>query len=100
MPGNLLYHKIQKPDTFLKKDATMKQRILSNWNFMRFLRLGLGLAIIVQSILEGNWAMGMVGLLFTAMPVFNIGCCATAGCATLARKSAEPLKVIKYEEVV
>lgn len=33
----------------------MKQVIFSNWNFMRFLRLGLGMAIIVQSVMAGNW---------------------------------------------
>ncbi len=79
---------------------TMKQTILNNWNFMRFLRLGLGIAIIVQSALAGNWAMGIVGLLFTAMPVFNIGCCGTAGCATPINKSSETLKDTRYEEVV
>ena len=78
----------------------MKQRILSNWNFMRFLRLGLGIYIIVQSTLEGNWTMGVLGLLFTAMPVFNIGCCGTAGCTTPVRKSSETTKDIRYEEVV
>ena len=78
----------------------MKQTILSNWNFMRFLRLVLGMAIIVQSTLESNWAMAILGLLFTAMPVFNIGCCGTAGCATPVKKSSETTKDIRYEEVV
>lgn len=41
----------------------MKQVIFSNWNFMRFLRLGLGIAIIVQSVMAGNWTMGILGLL-------------------------------------
>ena len=78
----------------------MKQAILSNWNFMRFLRLALGIAIIVQSAIAGNWAMAVVGLLFTAMPVFNIGCCGTAGCAATVKKSSETIKDTKYEEVV
>lgn len=78
----------------------IKQAILSNWNFMRFLRLALGIAIIVQSAIAGNWAMAVVGLLFTAMPVFNIGCCGTAGCATPVKKSSETTKDTRYEEVV
>ena len=78
----------------------MKQTILSNWNFMRFLRLVLGMAIIVQATLESNWAMAVLGLLFTAMPVFNIGCCGTAGCDTPVKKSSETTKDIRYEEVV
>lgn len=78
----------------------MKQVIFSNWNFMRFLRLGLGIAIIVQSAIAGNWTMAILGLLFTAMPVFNIGCCGTAGCNTPIKKTSETTKDISYEEVV
>lgn len=77
----------------------MKQVIFSNWNFMRFLRLGLGIAIIVQSVMAGNWAMGIVGLLFTAMPVFNMGCCGTGGCNAPKTKTTETTKDINYEEV-
>jgi hypothetical protein len=78
----------------------MKQAILSNWNFMRFLRLGIGIAIIIQSIMASNWTMGILGLLFTTMPIFNIGCCGTAGCATPVKKTSETAKDITYEEVV
>lgn len=78
----------------------MKQILFSNWNFMRLLRLGLGIAIIVQSAMAGNWTMGILGLLFTAMPVFNIGCCGTGGCNTPIKKTSETTKDISYEEVV
>lgn len=77
----------------------MKQ-ILSNWNFIRFLRLGLGIAIIVQSAMAGNWTIGILGLVFTAMPVFNIGCCGTTGCTSPVKKYSETKKNISYEEVV
>ena len=49
----------------------MNQTIFSNWNFMRFLRLGLGLAITIQAAMAGDFTMGVIGLLFTAMPVFH-----------------------------
>ena len=78
----------------------MKQAILSNWNFMRFLRLALGIAIIVQFAMAGNGAMVILGLMFTAMPVFNIGCCGTAGCAVPPKKEPITTKDITYEEVV
>lgn len=78
----------------------MKQAIFSNWNFMRFLRFGLGIAIITQAIFAKDWTMGMVGLLFTAMPVFNIGCCAAGGCNTAVKNKMEHKKEIIYEEVV
>lgn len=77
----------------------MKQAIFSNWDFMRFVRLGLGIAIIVQSVIARDWMMGMMGVLFTSMPVFNIGCCGASGCATPVKKDIEPTKEITYEEV-
>ena len=78
----------------------MKKSIFSNWNFMRFLRFGLGIAIITQAIIAKDWTMGIVGLLFTAMPVFNIGCCASGGCSTPVNRNIEHKKEITYEEVV
>jgi hypothetical protein len=78
----------------------MKQGILSNWNFMRFVRLGLGITIIVQSVIAKDWTMGILGILFTSMPVFNIGCCGVGGCATPVKKDTENTKDITYEEVV
>ena len=78
----------------------MKQTILSNWTFMRFLRLGIGIAILVQAVIAKDILFAFAGILFTAMPVFNIGCCGTNGCYTPAKKNTEPTKDITYEEVV
>ena len=67
---------------------------------MRFLRLGLGIAVIIQSVLVKDVTMGILGILFTALPVFNIGCCSTAGCSRTAPGEG-PAKAedISYEEV-
>ena len=78
----------------------MRQGIWANWNFMRLLRLGLGIAIIVQAIIVKDWTMGILGALFTSMPLFNVGCCATGGCATPAKRDIDNTKDITYEEVV
>lgn len=78
----------------------MKQAIFSHWNFMRFVRLGLGIAIVVQSVMAKDWAMGILGIFFTSMPVFNIGCCSTGGCATPGKVNTVGNKEITYEEVV
>lgn len=77
----------------------MKQ-IMYNWNFMRWMRLGLGIAITVQSIYVHETAMIAMGILFTGMAVFNIGCCTAGGCAVPVRKKSETTKDIEYEEVV
>jgi hypothetical protein len=99
--------RVKKPSfhIFRKDNYTlttqMKTMIFRNWHFMRFVRLALGLAVIVQSVRTGDWTMGLIGLIFTAMPVFNIGCCGMAGCATPAKKKySDTKKDISYEEVV
>lgn len=66
----------------------MKQTILTNWTFVRFLRLIIGIAILVQSVALRDMFLGAAGLLFTLMAVFNAGCCGAAGCTT----GSKPLK--------
>ena len=79
----------------------MKQEIVSKWNFMRFLRLGLGIFIIIQSVIAQDWTMGVLGTVLTIMPVFNIGCCGARGCARVTQKrNSDTAKDITYEEVV
>lgn len=78
----------------------MKQVIFSNWNFMRFIRLGLGIVIVIQSVISRDWATGVLGLIFTGLALFNIGCCGVGGCSTPTAKINEPAKEIIYEEVV
>lgn len=78
----------------------MKQTIFSNWNFIRLLRLGAGIAILVQAVIAKDILFGLLGLVFTAMPVFNVGCCGTQGCNVPAEKDPGKTKEIIYEEVV
>ena len=74
--------------------------ILGNWNFLRFVRLALGIMIIIQAVVVKDWVMGFLGIFFTIMPLFNMGCCASGGCATPLKKKTEHSKEIIYEEVV
>lgn len=78
----------------------MKQSILSNWNFLRFLRLGIGIAIVVQGIMAKEVMFGIIGLLFSSMAVFNIGCCGTGTCSVPAKRAVQSAKDTSYEEVV
>ena len=78
----------------------MKQTILSNWTLMRFLRLAMGIAILVQGIIVKDMMFAFAGIIFTAMPVFNVGCCGSAGCAAPPAKDPDTKKEITYEEVV
>jgi hypothetical protein len=78
----------------------MRQTIFSNWNMMRFLRLVIGIAIIVQAFMAKDIMLGLAGIFFTSLPVFNIGCCAGGNCYVPAKKEASKNKEIHYEEVV
>jgi hypothetical protein len=78
----------------------MKQTVFSNWSLMRFLRLAMGIAILVQAVIAKDMLFAFAGIIFTAMPVFNVGCCGTAGCAAPPKKDNDTTKEIIYEEVV
>ena len=77
----------------------MKQTIFYNWNFIRFIRLALGIFIIVQSIIAKDWPIGLLGIVFTAMPLCNIGCCRAGACSVPTKKSTENIKDVSYEEI-
>lgn len=72
---------------------------LRNWNFMRALRLALGIFIIVQGIIANEWLLVGMGGLFSLMPLMNIGCCGVSGCSISVSKSNKKTEDITYEEV-
>ncbi|MDO5636891.1 MAG: hypothetical protein Q4G18_06535 [Myroides sp.] len=72
---------------------------LRNWNFMRVLRLALGIFIIVQGIQANQWMFVALGGLFSLMALLNIGCCGAAGCNTPVSKSNKKVEDITFEEI-
>jgi hypothetical protein len=56
----------------------MFQKIIHNWSFIRFVRLILGIFIIIQSVQTQNYWMILPGILFSAMALFNTGCCGSS----------------------
>lgn len=78
----------------------MKDTILQNWTIVRFIRLLIGIGIIVQAVVLQDLLLGAAGLLFGGMALFNAGCCGTAACATPARKPGKSINETSYEEVV
>lgn len=67
---------------------------------MRVLRLAAGIAIIIQGIAAKQALFVIMGVMLTAMAVFNAGCCGSGGCATVPGKKAGSAKETTYEEVV
>lgn len=72
---------------------------LMNWNFMRVLRLALGIFIMVQGIMAKEWLLVGLGGLFSLMPLLNMGCCGVSGCNTPIPQNNKKIEDITYEEV-
>ncbi|MEO7531962.1 MAG: hypothetical protein ABIS69_11140 [Sediminibacterium sp.] len=52
----------------------MKQKIFTRWTIRRVVFSGAGLFIIIQSIIDKEWALLLPGLYFMAMGAFSFGC--------------------------
>lgn len=79
---------------------TIKQTLLTGWNFMRWLRLGFGIFFIIQAVQAHDTLMGLVGAFFLFTAVTNTGCCGAGRCASPVQKdtTSEPGE-ITFEEI-
>lgn len=77
------------------------QSITSNWNLFRILRVALGVFILAQGIVSKDVFSMVLGLTFSGMALFNIGCCGAGGCATDAtyNKQSSQSEEVSFEEV-
>lgn len=74
--------------------------LLRHWSFVRFLRLGLGVIILVQGLFLSDFLYAGAGLLLSAMAFLNVGCCGMGACAMPdTRRSQSSSQTISYEEV-
>jgi hypothetical protein len=64
----------------------MLKTIFTNWNFMRAIRLILGVYIIIQSFQSRQYIMIIPGVVFAIMALFSVGCCGNNGCAVPIKK--------------
>lgn len=72
---------------------------LKNWNIIRFLRLVVGIFVVVQGIIAQEWMFVFLGGLFALMPLVNVGC-GTSGCQTpTLRNTKKEQKEINYDQV-
>lgn len=80
----------------------MVKAYLKTWDFMRLVRLVLGIFIVVNGVQTGEWQVIALGALFTLMPLLNVGCCSTDSYCNnspvVASKNNQP-EDVKYEEV-
>lgn len=78
----------------------MKQTLFTDWNFMRLLRLGLGIYIAIQAVQTHNILSGVIALFFLFQALTNTGCCGSNGCAVPIKKSnSDTIEEIEFEEI-
>lgn len=51
-----------------------KYTITNNWNFMRFLRIAMGIFLIFQAIETGQYVFFAFAAFFIFQAIFNLGC--------------------------
>ena len=85
-------------DKLKKTNSVVMKAILQGWNFIRILRLILGVAILVQGIVAKDTMTIVLGVVLGGMAVANIGCCGTNGCA-INPTSNSKTKEIHHEEL-
>lgn len=77
-----------------------KQTLLTNWNFMRILRLGIGIYIAIQAIETQSAFAGVVAVFFLFQAITNTGCCGSNECAVPIKKSnPDKIDEVDFEEI-
>lgn len=78
----------------------IKKLLLSNWHFMRILRLGTGIFFAINAIKTHDSISGIISAFLLFQAITNTGCCGATGCSTpTAKKNTENSKEIEYEEI-
>ena len=76
------------------------QTLLSDWNFMRFVRLGLGVYIGIQAFETQSILSGLLAAFLLYQVVTNTGCCGANGCAIPPKKNnSNTTEDVEFEEI-
>lgn len=73
---------------------------IKKWNFMRALRLAIGVYVIINGVQTAEWLFVFFGITFSAMALLNIGCCGVGGCQVEPEKNSKKENEVIYEEVL
>ncbi|MDD2961554.1 MAG: hypothetical protein PHR45_05680 [Muribaculaceae bacterium] len=57
-------------------------RLISNWNVIRIVRLLLGLGIIAWAVIANEYVFVILGALLAIQALLNASCCCAGGCGT------------------
>jgi hypothetical protein len=76
------------------------QTLLTGWNFLRWFRLVLSVAIIFQAIETKDMFYGVLALLLVYQTIANVGCCGVNDCTVPpAKNSPAEMEEPEYEEL-
>ncbi len=71
-----------------------------HWNFARFIRVGLGVIILIQGFVNHDYGVVAMGGFFTLFGLFTTGCCGMSGCNTETTQLRQNrIEDITFEEV-
>jgi hypothetical protein len=79
------------------------KKILANWNFVRALRLILGIIVAAQGIITKQFEYAILGFVLGGMALLNVGCCGMNACTVATMKTKKnklTSEKISYEEVL
>lgn len=64
---------------------TIQNTLFTDWHLMRFVRLGMGLAIGFNAWQVGSGMIGLLAGILIFQALSNTGCCGSGGCAVPAK---------------
>lgn len=73
----------------------MKNLLLKNWDFVRTLRLLIGLGVGGYAAWAGDYFLATLGGLFIIQALFNLSCCGSGGCSVASQNKTLYQDVIK-----
>ncbi len=78
----------------------MKEMLLTNWSFMRVIRLALGIFIAIQAVETKDALSGLIAAFLLFQAVTNTGCCGVNTCSKPTnRNDSDKTEEITFEEI-
>ena len=78
----------------------MKARLLAPWDWLRIVRLIIGISVIFQALYLRSGMLIAAGIMLTGMALMNMGC-GVNGCSTppTPRRQAGKVEDTQFEEI-
>ena len=77
----------------------MSGSLMVRWNWLRWLRLGLGVAFLIEGWRSGSGFAYAIGALFAMQGVLNMGCPLLGACAVPPARATATTQDVSFDEV-